>query len=105
VSERARFNDWFNSFDLRIAKVFRLTERVRVEAGAEAFNLFNVTNVLGFSNTNYSGFANVLARDSNNPADPGFLRCSSFGLPVSTAGGVFGSGGARAFQFLARLTF
>jgi hypothetical protein len=54
---------------------------------------------------NYSGFSNVLVRDSNDPTNAGFLKSSSFGRPVTTAGGVFGSGGARAFQFAARLTF
>lgn len=46
---------------------------------------------------------NVLARDSSNPADPGYLRASRFGTPVSTAGGVFGSGGPRALQVGARV--
>jgi len=69
------------------------------------FNLFNVTNVLGVSKSNYSGFANVLVRDSNDPTNAGYLRSSSFGQPVSTAGGVFGSGGPRAFQFAARVNF
>lgn len=72
---------------------------------AEVFNLFNVTNILGVSNVNYSGFSNVLIRDSNDPANAGFLRSSSFGRPVTAAGGVFGSGGPRAFQLAVRLTF
>jgi hypothetical protein len=38
-------------------------------------------------------------------ADPGFMRSSSFGRPVSTAGGVFGSGGPRAIQVAVRATF
>ena len=105
VSPDARFSDSFNSFDLRVSKVFKLRERVSFEPIAEVFNLFNVTNILGVSNVNYSGFSNVLVRDSNDPSNPGFLRSSSFGRPVTTAGGVFGSGGARAFQFAARLTF
>lgn len=105
VSDNARFSDSFNSFDLRVSKVFKFGERVRIQPIAEVFNLFNVTNVLGFSNVNYSGFSNVLVRDSNNPTDPGFLRSSSFGRPVTTAGGVFGAGGPRAFQFAARVTF
>lgn len=105
VSPDARFNDSFNSFDLRVSKVFKIRERVSFEPIAEVFNLFNVTNILGVSNVNYSGFSNVLVRDSNDPATPGFLRSSAFGRPVTTAGGVFGSGGPRAFQFAARLTF
>ena len=105
VSEDARFNDSFSSFDLRVSKVFKIGERVKVEPIVEAFNLFNVTNVLGFSKSNYSGFSNVLVRDSNDPTSAGFLRSSSFGQPVTTAGGVFGSGGPRAFQFAVRVTF
>ncbi|HZE70198.1 MAG TPA: carboxypeptidase regulatory-like domain-containing protein [Pyrinomonadaceae bacterium] len=105
VSDNARFDDSFNSLDLRVSKVFKFGERIRLEPMAEVFNLFNVTNVLGSSKSNYSGFANVLVRDSNDPTNPGFLRSSSFGQPVTTAGGVFGSGGPRAFQFAARLVF
>ncbi|MEW6129033.1 MAG: TonB-dependent receptor [Acidobacteriota bacterium] len=105
VSDDARFNDSFNSFDVRLTKAFRLGERVRFEPMIEVFNLFNVTNILGVSNVNYSGFANTLTRDSDNPASPGFLRSSNFGRAVTTAGGVFGSGGARAFQLAARFSF
>ncbi len=105
VRNDARFNDTFNSFDFRISKIFHVGERVEIEPLGEVFNLFNVTNVLGFSKSNYSGFSNVLVRDSNDSSNPGFLHSSSFGQPVSTAGGVFGSGGPRAFQFGARVTF
>ena len=105
VSTDARFNDSFNSFDLRLSRPIKFGESVRVEPIVEVFNLFNVTNVLGVSNVNYSGFSNVLARDSSDPTSPGFLRSSSFGRAVTTAGGVFGSGGPRAFQFAARVIF
>jgi outer membrane receptor protein involved in Fe transport len=88
----ARFSDGFTSFDMRIARPFRFGERFRIEPLVEVFNLFNVTNVLGVSNVNYSGFGNVLGTPD-------------FGKPVTTAGGVFGSGGPRAFQFAARMTF
>lgn len=105
VTDSARFSDNFSSFDLRLSKQFRLNDRVSIEAIGEVFNLFNVTNVLGVSNVNYSGFSNVLVRDNNDPSTPGFMRSSSFGQPVTTAGGVFGSGGPRAFQLAARIVF
>jgi hypothetical protein len=105
VRDELEFGDSFSSLDLRVSKVFKLGERVTIEPIAEVFNLFNVTNVLGVSNVNYSGFSNVLVRDSSDPSSAGFNRSSSFGQPVTTAGGVFGSGGPRAFQFAARVTF
>ncbi len=92
VPDDVRLGDRFSSLDLRVSKIFSVREHVRIEPIAEVFNLFNVTNVLGFSKSNYSGFGNVLGS-------------SSFGQPVTTAGGVFGSGGPRAFQFAARVTF
>lgn len=105
VRDDARFNDGFNSFDLRLSRAVRLNERVSIEPIAEVFNLFNMTNILGVSNVNYSGFTNALVRDSSDAAAPGFLRSSGFGRAVTTAGGVFGTGGPRAFQFAVRVAF
>lgn len=104
VSPDARFNDSFNALDLRLARRFDLG-RVQIDGYVELFNLFDVENVLGTGTLNYSGFVNALVRDSNDPDDPGYLRSSRFGAPVSTAGGFFGSGGPRALQLGARLTF
>jgi outer membrane receptor protein involved in Fe transport len=92
VDDNLRLGDSFSSFDLRVSKTFNIGERVRIQPLAEVFNLFNVTNVLGFSKSNYSGFGNTLGSPN-------------FGKPITTAGGVFGSGGPRAFQFAARVTF
>ena len=75
-------------------------DRYSLKFMGEAFNIFNVTNILGTSNLNFSGYYNTLSPDRNNPA-----FSSSFGSPVSTAGGVFGSGGPRAFQLAARFSF
>jgi hypothetical protein len=105
VSDSARFTDSFNSLDIRVSRTFSAGARVRIEPMIEVFNLFNGTNILGVSNVNYSGFSNVLVRDSEQPGTPGYLRSSGFGRPVTTAGGVFGSGGPRAMQLAARLTF
>jgi hypothetical protein len=105
VSNDAQFSDKFSSFDLRLSKSFGLGGSKSLEAMVEVFNLFNVTNILGVSTKNYSGYANVLARDSGDPSNPGYLTSSSFGKAVSTAGGVFGSGGPRAFQLGLRFQF
>jgi hypothetical protein len=100
VSPDARFNDTFNSFDLRLSREFHLGERFHLQAFAEVFNLFNKTNILGTSNANYSGFFNVLVPDRSNPN-----LASDFGRPASEAGGVFGSGGPRAFQLAVKFAF
>jgi hypothetical protein len=105
VRDDARFSDSFRSLDLRLSRAFALGGGVSLEALVEVFNLFNVTNVLGVSTRNYSGYSNVLARDSQDPTSPGYLTSSSFGQPVTTAGGVFGSGGPRAFQLGLRLRY
>jgi len=113
VDDNTRFNDSFQSFDLRLSRTFQFNERFQIQGMAEVFNLLNQTNILGRSNSNYSGFQNVLARDANSPSDPlnpsnpsdPYMHSSSFGKPVSGAGGVFGSGGARAFQLGVRFNF
>jgi hypothetical protein len=74
---------------------------------AEAFNLFNSVNIRGFTNTSYSGRNISLVPVGTNPpspANPSGLDAGFFS-PVSTAGGFFGSGGPRAFQFAVRLIF
>ena len=105
VSDTARFNDTFSSLDLRVSRPFAVGQTMRIEPMLEVFNLFNTTNILGLTTVNYSGFSNVLVRDSDDPSSPGYLRSSSFGQPVTTAGGVFGSGGPRAMQLAVRVTF
>ncbi|HVT98602.1 MAG TPA: carboxypeptidase regulatory-like domain-containing protein [Acidobacteriaceae bacterium] len=100
VSNKARFNDSFNAMDFRLDRTVSFGDRYSLDLIGEAFNIFNVTNILGVSNLNYSGYANTLSPDSGNPS-----FSSSFGMPASTAGGVFGSGGPRAFQFAAKLAF
>ena len=105
VGNDAKFNDSFNSTDLRISRPFGIGHGAKIEPMLEVFNVFNITNILGTSNLNYSGFSNVLIRDSSDPSSPDFLKSSAFGHAVSTAGGVFGSGGPRAFQLAARVTF
>ncbi len=101
VPNGINFSSPFNSVDLRLVKAIAIKERYHLDLMAEAFNLFNSVNIRGFTNTSYSGRnISILPKGSN----PGNVD-SDFFAPVSTAGGFFGSGGPRAFQFAVRFTF
>ena len=91
VRDDVELGDIFTSFDMRLNKKFKLGERMSIQGIVEVFNLFNVTNIRGVNNVNFSGFQNSLSSD--------------FGTPIQTAGGVFGTGGPRAFQFAVRFEF
>lgn len=95
----------FQSLDMRLVKSVVIKEKTKIEAMIEVFNIFNRTNIRGFNNLSFSGIQNILARDSQDPGDPGFLRSSAFGSKIQTAGGVFGTGGPRAIQFSIHLSF
>ncbi len=77
--------DNFTSQDLRLTKSFKLREEVSLRLIGEVFNLFNVSNLTGYN---------------FNLASP-----ASFGKPTQRVGQTFGSGGPRAFQIGARLSF
>ena len=93
----------FSSLDLRLQKTFALREGIGLNLIGECFNLLNQVNVRGTSNANFAGRnISIASASSFAQADP---VQTNFYQPVSTAGGFFGSGGARAFQFAARLEF
>jgi hypothetical protein len=79
------FGDNYFTQDLRVSRVFRLSEKYRLTLIGEVFNLFNLANLSG----NSGNLANT----------------ATFGQPTRRAEQVFGSGGPRAFQFGARLSF
>jgi hypothetical protein len=79
------FGDIFSSQDVRLTKTFTFNSTRKIAVFGEVFNVFNVANLGGFS---------------YNLSNPG-----TFGQPTNRASQVFGSGGPRAFQIGARLTF
>ncbi|MGA9463616.1 MAG: carboxypeptidase regulatory-like domain-containing protein [Terracidiphilus sp.] len=100
------FSSPFSALDFRLKKDIRLAERARLSLMGEAFNIFNETNILGTTNANYSG--RNISIGPYQPAqngEPAQTVQTNFYSAVSTAGGFFGSGGPRAFQFAARLSF
>jgi len=106
VPDNINFFSPFSSFDLRLQKNFMIHEKVVFSLIAEGFNLFNETNIRGTSNSNYSG-RNLSISPYQPPQEgqPAQDLQSNFYSAVTTAGGFFGSGGPRAFQFAARLAF
>lgn len=79
---------------LRVSKRWVFKETKDLQIGVDIFNLFNHTNVRGLSGANSSGL-------QNNVESPNFGRP----LGITSGGGVFDAGAARAFQLMARFTF
>ena len=100
VPSNESYSSPFSSLDLRARKTFPLKEGVSLSLIGEGFNLANQVNVRGSNLSNYSG-RNI----SISPYQASTPVQSNFYTPVSVAGGFFGSGGPRAFQFAARLEF
>ncbi len=94
--------DTYQSVDMRIARTFKATERLNVEAMAEAFNLLNTVNVR-FFNTVY-GAADFCAF---NGAAQGCSLTQSFkdGSPNPNYGTPRALYNPRQIQFALRLTF
>jgi len=80
-----QLGDVFTSQDLRVMKTIGLGDRTQLRLIGEAFNIFNVSNL-----TNYN-FNLVVP--------------STFGKANQRVGQTFGSGGPRAFQLAARVSF
>ena len=76
--------DSFISQDLRLTRKIALNESLTLSLIAEAFNVFNIANLTGYSNV---------------------LNQPNYGQPGARVGQVFGTGGPRAFQFGGRMTF
>jgi len=106
VPSGVNFFSPFSSLDFRLKKEIPFNERLSLSLAGEAFNIFNETNIRGTSNANYSG--RNISIGPYQPAqdgEPAQTVQTNFYSAVSTAGGFFGSGGPRAFQFAARFTF
>jgi hypothetical protein len=79
-----RLGDWFSSQDIRLTKKFTWKEHYQLSVFGEMFNVFNVANLSSFNFNVNSGV---------------------FGLPTQRQSQVFGSGGPRALQLGARVSF
>ena len=100
VPAHINFSSPFSSFDLRLRKQFKFGDHLSLGLIGEGFNLANQVNIRGNYNTNFSG-RNI----SIGPYQAGTPVQTNFFSAASVAGGFFGSGGPRAFQFATRLEF
>jgi len=82
------------SQDIRLTKTFRMNESVHMDLIGEVFNLFNVANL-----TNTATQVIPAKDDISGPAD--FVTYK----PTQRTTNIFGTGGARAFQFGLKFTF
>ncbi len=100
VPSGINFFSLFSSVDLRLRKDIHFREHVTLGLIGEGFNLFNEVNVRGNNNANFAG-RNI----SISPLTASAPVQTNFYQAVTTAGGFFGSGGPRTFQFAGRLEF
>ncbi len=84
LPSKFEFGDSFLAQDLRLSRDFIWRDRWRMTLIGEVVNLFNIGNLSGRS---------------------GDLLAAGFGRPTSRVTQVFGSGGPRAFQIAARMSF
>ncbi len=88
-----RLGDSTTTIDFALAKTFVYKERYKLTITGQAFNLFNISNLSGYSYT--------LDTKNANPA----LQTFQFGQATQRAVQTFGSAGPRAFQLAARFSF
>ena len=86
------FDDSFISQDIQLSYVLKIKERVRFEATAQVFNVFNVSNLVGPAGLPSSPFNGTLTTLASLPA--GF-RVSSEGSILDAGGGVVLAGVSR----------
>jgi hypothetical protein len=94
-------NDSFITHDLRLTRIIVLREGAKLQLSAEGFNIFNISNLTGYSSS-LDAYVRppVTGGDATLPA-----RGLLFGQPTARLSAIFGSGGPRAFQLAARLSF
>jgi hypothetical protein len=93
--------DSYRTFDLRVSRAFPVKDRFQVEAMAEAFNLFNTTNIR-FFNTAY-GAADFCPIGGVAVCGPGpFFQEGSPNPAYGTPRAVFNP---RQLQLAVRFTF
>jgi hypothetical protein len=90
IPDGTRFGDSFISQDLQVGRDFKIREKVSIEATAQMFNVFNISNLVGpagFPGTAFNGTLTTVTSDSTgNPT----------GFKLGSNGGLVNASGNRA---------
>lgn len=108
LPENFASGDSFLTHDLRVTRVIPFGERVKLNLIAEGFNIFNIANLGGFSGSLAASAYIRPVPGANNVITPGrnpTEAANTFGRATSRVSPIFGTGGPRAFQLAARLSF
>ena len=102
-------SDSFLSHDIRVQRAIRIRENVRLNIIGEAFNVFNIANLTGYSGSLDAYIRPTATRNATTGVititAPGRNPTFNFGQPTGRVSPIFGTGGPRAFQLAARLSF
>src|SRR5262245_35858432 len=93
VADEIRFGDSFISQDLQLSYVLKLKDRVKLEATAQLFNAFNVSNLVGAAGLPSSPFNGALATIAMLPT----------GFGVNSVGALVDGNGGRVIAGVSRL--
>jgi len=105
LPDKFAFGDGFMTHDLRITRIIRIRENIKLNIIAEGFNIFNIANLTGFSGTLDQWIRPIAPTAANPLGTPGRNPDFGFGQATGRVNPIFGSGGPRAFQIAARLSF
>ena len=102
-------SDSFLSHDIRVQRAIRIRENVKLNLIGEAFNVLNIANLTGFSGTLDAYIRPTGTRNATTGVvtitAPGRNPTFNFGQATGRVSPIFGTGGPRAFQIAARLSF
>lgn len=104
LPENFKSGDSFLSHDVRLTRVVTVREKIKLSLIAEGFNVLNIANLSGFTGSLASAAyvrPTTVGGTGSNPS----AASNIFGRATARVSPIFGTGGPRAFQFAARLSF
>ncbi|MCY7376617.1 MAG: TonB-dependent receptor [Pyrinomonadaceae bacterium] len=102
IERNSIYGDNNYRLDLRLARTFRIAEKVNIELLAEGFNVFNRANFNGFNSTFYNVVTPTGTPTASTPIQ--FTQNANFGVPNNDGSQPDGTN-ARRFQLAARFRF